>query len=169
MNTLYNNQYLIDQIEKKRKIKAAFIGHNAYGSQILSLNEFDNCDIDIFGKTYSKWKLYDEDRKAIPNDFIVLYSSTFFDENVLNSLTHDILELSNLLEKRITTGYLSVIPEEDRITSEQGYLVKILSVKNDDTYEENIILEEHMLPRTLLSLVMETHDELEQKKVMVKR
>lgn len=169
MNLLYNNQYLIDQIEKRRKIKAAFMGHNTYGSQILSLNESDDCDIDIFGKAYSKWNLYDEERKAIPNDFIILYSSTFFDEDVFNYLTRDIVELSNLLGKRITTGYFSIIPKEDRITSEQGYLIKIFSVKNDDIYEENITLKEHMLPQTLLSLVLERHDELEQQKVMVKR
>lgn len=163
-----HENYFINKLEKGEKIKICFMMHNAYWDLLRAINnKYPNCQIDVFGGS-TEYLTYRRD-VAHDYDLILLVSNHFYNEYERENLRDMAILISNLQQKRVTTGYLSILFMRDKKEKIIFEYAKIMSFKNGEQSNQTIPLtREYLDAWNFLNLVSQVHGELEKSKVKQK-
>ena len=152
MNFIEEPCYVMDELEKgERSLKMLFYSHNAYWGYVRRLDrEFNNCSVDIFGRTNIRDAV---DIEIADYDLLLYYSSSSYEEREFNEMKTIALQISANKKKRVTIGHAYVIPREDKE-------IRILSCK--DGVESEKIQRGEPSVSDLINIALKFHDKLEQ-------
>lgn len=156
----YDNDFM-KELEKGRNIHICFMSHNAYWGPLWSINQNSrNCQIDTFDESTSDLPVCRKTNNDY--DLILLFSSSFYREDELSHLKKMANEISKMQNKRVTVGYSHVIPMEKRVHLGVSGEIKIISVKEDNVYQETIpTMDNYFTQIDFLNRMEAKHDELE--------
>ena len=160
----FEDSYFINRLEEGKYTSLMLMAHNAYWCQLERFQKlFSNFKLSIFGSgtSYARMRKNDIPKDA---DFILLDTGDFYSEYEYFFAKDLAKNISNKKNKRVTFGYLYVIPEEDRIDKGMSCEFKITSIKNNDIDEENISIASHGGLLELADMIVKTHECLENQK-----
>lgn len=93
-------------------------------------------------------------------DFIIFYSSNYYNENALDFLLQLASKISDDNKKRVSFGYFSLIPFEKREAEAGYYFINLLSVKNGKKIPSDFFESSDIMLLELVDRVVGFHDEL---------
>lgn len=123
----------IQRLENGTETKMLLLSHNALWPELQRFERrYENFELEIFGENtvYINIQLRNKGYTLPDVDFIVFYSSTFYDSDELEYLKKLAMQYSIDGQKRVTVGYSFVVPEEKRSSKEITDAIEIYSVKN---------------------------------------
>ncbi len=154
--------YLVNELEKGRKLNIMFISHNAYWFNLQQLEKrYENCKVDISG--CCAFKTWNKD-KGENSDLIFYYSSGYFDRDDLDYLEQKASTISKRENKRVSLGYSYIIPIEERTDENISEEMKIISYKEDIRDEITVNIDSLSNPLSLAEIILQTCDELDNQK-----
>ncbi len=167
------DNYFISQLEAGNEYNVCFMVHNAYWHYLDKLNrKYEGCSIDIYGSSMSYFHIRNRNRQfEYDYDLIIISSAGEFNkESDWKRMEKIAIKISQDKNKRVTIGYNYFLPKTER-TKNISEIFKVesfdcgeasfnqdipLSQMNDDVY-------------SLLALLSQNHDELEQSKKLIKK
>ena len=160
----FEDSYFINRLEEGKYISLMLMAHNAYWCQLERFQKpFSNFKLSIFGSgtSYARMRKNDIPKDA---DFILLDTGDFYNEYEYFFAKDLANNISNKKNKRVTFGYLYVIPAEERIDKSISCEFKITSIKNEEIDEEKISVASHNGLLELVDMIVKTHNDLENQK-----
>ncbi len=158
--------YLQDELNNGRKIKTLLMSHNAFWTPVIILRDkYENYHVDIHGGNLSYLNNLSTTDKEY--DFIILFSSDYYDDETYLKLKTMAKSISKKENKRVSIGYSYMIPFEQRKKKELSEQIKIISIKNDVETEEAIYppIPQLFTITELIEMTLISHDTLENQHV----
>lgn len=160
-----NENYLKNRLESGKDTCMLSFSHNACWPYLQQFeSRYGNCKIDIFGDGPSYLQMR-ANYQLNDYDFIIFYSSHYFDDEELNQIKEMAFTISQDKNKRVSIGYSYVIPIEERKHIDISEGIKFISFSNGEEYEETCFDTELFTIIDLVNLVVKSHDELDKQKV----
>lgn len=159
------DNYLIRRLMEGKSTKIMLMAHNAYWCQLEKFKSvFDNFEITVFGSGTAYARMRKND---IPEDcdFIILDGQDFYKDYEFDEIKKMAVKMSNHNKKRVSVGYIYIIPFEKRLYPDLFCEVRIASFKNGEVYEEMLAISDHDL-LTLAGIIVKIHNELENQIVL---
>lgn len=127
------NSPFIQRLESGAETRMLLLSHSSMRTELLICeNRYENFELETFGSSTVSidMRLRDKGYTLPDVDFIVFYSSTFYDSDELEYLKKLAKQYSIDGEKRVTVGYSFVVPKEKRSSKDITDAISIYSVKN---------------------------------------
>lgn len=166
MSYLDDNNF-IKRLQEGMNTRLILMTHNAYWCQLQKFEKiYNNFKVDVFGSGTAYARMRKED---VPKDcdFIILDGSDFYRDNEYIEIKKMAIKISEENNKRVSIGYVYIIPIDKRLDSNMHSEIKIASFKNGDTVEETIPISNHNL-LILADMIVKTHKTLENQIVLKK-
>lgn len=157
----------IQRLENGTETKMLLLSHNASWTRLQMLERrYENFELEVFGQgtTYINMRLRKKGYILPDVDFIVFYSSSYYDPDELEYLKKLAKQYSIDGQKRVTVGYSFVVPEEKRSSKDITDAIVMSSIKNGSE-DGGALLdapeEMYFTPLALTDIVTEFHENFE--------
>lgn len=161
------DNHLIKRLEEGKNTQVMLVAHNAYWCQLEKFKRrYNNFKICVFGSgtAYARMRKNDIPKDC---DFIILDGSDLYRDDEFCETKKMAMRMSEESNKRVSMGYVYVIPMDKRSNPNICSEIKIASFKNGDFYEETIPVSSYDL-LILADMIVKTHNELENQIVLQK-
>lgn len=166
MSYLDDNNF-IKRLREGINTRVMLMAHNAYWCQLQKFEKiYNNFKVDVFGSGTAYARMRKED---IPKDcdFIILDGSDFYRDDEYIETKKMAIKISEENNKRISIGYVYIIPIDERQDPSVFGEIRIASFKNGDIVEEIAPISDHDL-LTLADMIVKTHKALEDQVILQK-
>ena len=117
MNILEYKNYFFEKFSNDEKVIICLMAHNTEWDEFINMNnEKNNVNVEILGRSFYNFN-------SAPYDLIVFYDDDFFDEDLLEELTDISKKIALKYQKRVSIGYQSFIPFDER---KESFTMKII-------------------------------------------
>ena len=158
------DDYLINELKKGRYINIGLLCHNAYWYDITKLHKYYE-NFNVAFTADSTVHINDITLKEFENsDLIIFDSSNYYDERQITELKTIATDISNKKSKRVTIGYSSFIPAEQRTNKDQLIQIRIISFKDGQEITEELTVEDYITTYELIELTLNIADNYENNK-----
>ena len=158
------DDYLINELKKGRHINVGLLCHNAYWFDITKLHKYYE-NFNVAFTADSIVHINDRILKEFENsDLIIFDSSHYYDERQIAKLKDIAIDISNKKSKRVTIGYSSFIPVEQKTNKNQLLQIKIISFKDGHEITEEVTFEDYITTHELIELTLNMADNYENNK-----
>lgn len=145
-----NENYLLDNLKKGRKLNVVLASHNAHWVELQIIhNHFKDFNLKVmFDRPLD---IEYDGQKVEDCDIIVCFTSKYYDEKVFEKIKELGIRISNQNDKRVTIGY-STLPKENENS------VHILSIKDSKIVKEDVAKLPRFTSTVLTNIVLCMHD-----------
>ena len=158
------DDYLINELKRGRYINVGLLCHNAYWYDITKLHKYYE-NFNVAFTADSIVHINDIVLKEFENsDLIIFDSSNYYDERQITELKTIAIDISNKKSKRVTIGYSSLIPVEQKTKKNQLIQIKIVSFKDGQEITEEVTIEDFITTHELIDLTLNIADNYENNK-----
>lgn len=162
-----DDNYFIKRLQEGMDTRVMLMAHNAYWYQLQKFQDiYNNFKVDVFGSGTAYARIRKED---VPKDcdFIILDGSDFYKDDEYIETKKMALKISEENNKRVSIGYVYIIPIDKRIDYNIDSEIKIASFKNGEIVEETISISSYDL-LTLADIIVKKHKVLENQTILKK-